>query len=258
MLPLILAMQCAITMAHSESVVVSLSNYRVTVTSNYSGERMVLFGSIEPGVTKQGGSKDLNNPNYDVVVTVTGPRSDAITRQKQRTLGIWINRESREFIQAPAYLGIFANRPIDSIASADFLRQLQVGLENIEMRERVGGKLEKVSAADTFRSAFVRLRIEQGLYSEVPDAVTFLTPTLFRAAIPIPAEVPVGTYDVDIKVFTKGALAAKNETVFEIVKVGFEQFVADAARRHGLWYGITTAVMALMVGWLGSVVFRRD
>jgi hypothetical protein len=43
-----------------------------------------------------------------------------------------------------------------------------------------------------------------------------------------------------------------------VVKIGFEQFIANSAREYGLLYGLATALMALTVGWLGSVVFRRD
>ncbi len=35
---------------------------------------------------------------------------------------------------------------------------------------------------------------ERGLYSEEANGVTFLTPTLFRAAISLPAQVPIGNY----------------------------------------------------------------
>ena len=50
----------------------------------------------------------------------------------------------------------------------------------------------------------------------------------------------------------------KTETAFEIVKVGFEQFVANSARQSGFVYGLVTAAMALMTGWMASIVFRRD
>jgi uncharacterized protein (TIGR02186 family) len=74
----------------------------------------------------------------------------------------------------------------------------------------------------------------------------------------LPAEVPIGTYDVEIKLFSGGALVTHTETTFEIVKVGFEQFVATSARQNGFAYGLATAFMALMAGWMASIVFRRD
>ena len=82
--------------------------------------------------------------------------------------------------------------------------------------------------------------------------MTFLTPTVFRAEIPLPAEAPIGNYDVDVKLFADGALLARANSAFEIVKVGFEQFVANAARDYGLLYGLATAMMALMTGWFGQ------
>src|SRR6202000_1086832 len=187
--------------ACAERLIVSVSNHRVTVTPNYSGEELVLFGSVE---------KDAATPasrnNYDLVVTVIGPRADMVTRRKERKFGIWINTDYREFIDVPTYLSIFSNRPFDAIASPEVERRQQLGLNNVLLTQRVGTDYADVVPNDAFRSAFVRRGYVHGLYCEETSAVTFLTPTLFRTGIPLPAAVPIGTYDVEIRLFSDGQL----------------------------------------------------
>ncbi|CCD91359.1 conserved exported hypothetical protein [Bradyrhizobium sp. ORS 375] len=239
--------------AQAERLIVSVSNHRVTVTPNYAGEELVLFGSVE---------KDAQTPPtrtaYDLVVTVRGPRADMVTRRKERKFGIWINTDSRQFLKVPGYLALFANRPFDAMAAAEVQRRQQLGLNNVLLTQRVGPDYADVVPNDVFRSAFVRLQSQHGLYREDTSAVTFLTPTLFRTGIPLPAAVPIGTYEVEIKLLADGAFVTKTETAFEIVKIGFEQFVASSARQNGFVYGLVTTAMALMTGWMASIVFRRD
>lgn len=249
-----LMLLCAgVAAARAERLIVSVSNHRVTVTPNYSGEELVLFGSVE-----RDPATPAERNAYDLVVTVIGPRADMVTRRKERRFGIWINTDYRQFLQVPAYLALFANRPFEEIAPPEIARRQQIGLNNVLLMQRVGTDYADVVPNDLFRSAFVRLRTQSGLYREDPAAVTFLTPTLFRTGIPLPAEVPIGTYQVEIKLFAGGALVTKTETAFEIVKVGFEQFVANTARHYGFIYGLATAAMALMSGWAASIVFRKD
>jgi uncharacterized protein (TIGR02186 family) len=250
-----LALGAAFTMssACAERLIVSVSNHRVTVTPSYSGEELVLFGAIE-----KESATPASRTSYDLVVTVAGPHADMVTRRKERKFGIWINTDYRQFLQVPGYLALFANRSFEAIASPEVARRQQLGLDNVLLTQRVGPDYADVVPNDVFRRAFIRLQKQHGLYREDMTAVTFLTPTLFRTGIPLPAQVPIGTYEVEIKLFSDGALVTKTDTAFEIVKVGFEQFVATTARQNGLVYGLVTAAMALMTGWMASIVFRKD
>ena len=249
----LIILACGGRPAAAERLVVSLSNHRVAVTSNFVGEELVLFGTIEPDPV----TSPLRPP-YDLVVTVTGPRQTLRTRRKQRMLGIWVNTDSREFVRAPSYLAVLSNRPVNTIASQDTLRRLQIGLDNFLLPQRIGVDVGDTVRDDPFRRAFVRLQSQQGLYRESGTAVTFLTPTVFRAAIPMPAAVPTGNYAIDVELFAGGIVVARTNSALEVIKTGFEQYVADAARDYGLLYGMATAMIALIIGWFASVIFARD
>lgn len=247
------ALFAAAAPASAEKLIVSLSNHRVLVTSNFDGEELVLFGTIEPDAPR-----GPLRASYDVVVTVSGPATTVRTRRKERTLGIWINQEARQFINVPSYLAVLSNRPMREITNEDQRRLLQLGLDNVILRQRVGSDIADTVPTDPFREAFVRLQTEHGVYRANAAGVTFLTPTVFRASIPLPATAPTGNYAVDVKVFANNNLVVRGTSALEVVKAGFEQFVASAAHDYGLLYGLVAALMALATGWFASVVFRRD
>jgi uncharacterized protein (TIGR02186 family) len=239
--------------AQAERLVTTASTSRVLIYSNFTGADVVLFGAVERDaqtVARRGG--------YDIVVTVTGPRENILTFRKERVFGIWVNADSRTFVKVPSYLTVLSNRTITDIADINTLRRTQTGLAQILLPQEISGDIADSIRDDPFRQAFLRLKVEHNLYRETQNGVTLLTPALFRAAIPIPDNAPTGNYDIDVKLFVDGALLARQQTALEIVKVGFEQFVAGAARDYGLLYGLATALMGLLTGWFASVVFRKD
>ncbi len=239
--------------AQAEKLITTLSTSRVLIQSNFTGTDVVLFGSVE-----RDAQTIARRGVYDIVVTVTGPRDDIITYRKQRVLGMWVNADSRSFVKAPSYMTVLSNRTINDIADINTLRRTQTGLARVLLPQEIAGDIADSIRDDPFRQAFLRLKIERGLFRETQNGVTFLTPALFRAAIPIPDNAPTGNYDIDVKLFADGALLTRQQTALEVVKVGFEQFVATAAREHGLIYGLGTAMLALLTGWFASVVFRKD
>src|SRR5260370_5612828 len=190
--------------AAGERLVASLSNHRVMVTSNFTGEELVLFGGIE-----QDGASRPRRSGYDIVVTVAGPRQTTITFRKERMLGIWVNADSRVFEDAPDYLAVLSNRPLDAIASAETLRRLQLGLDNIALPQRASINIAAAGGDDPFRLAFIKIMSDRGLYREVSNGVTFLAPTLFRASIPLPAGGQIGTSYLYLSLFAPAAHIAR-------------------------------------------------
>jgi uncharacterized protein (TIGR02186 family) len=237
----------------AERLVTSVSNHRVLISSNFTGTEVVVFGTIEDD------EKPIERPaGYDVVVTVRGPAQTYIARRKERVLGIWINAESRQFIDVPSYLAVLTSRPPEELGEPDFLRRNRIGLVNQTFQQRIGADFGDVVPQDPFRAAFLRVRLNEGLFHEEPTGVTFITPRLFRATVPIPGIAPTGNYQVEALLLSGGEAIARETTAIEVLKTGFEELLAVSARDHGLLYGLATALLAICTGLIASFVFRRD
>jgi uncharacterized protein (TIGR02186 family) len=237
----------------AERLVTSVSTHRVLISSNFTGTEVVVFGSIEDDETPV-----KRDAGYSVVVTVRGPLQTYIARRKERILGIWVNAESRQFLEVPSYLAVLTSRPPEEIGDPDFLRRNRIGLVNQTFRQRIGADFGDVVPKDPFRAAFLRVRIGEGLFYEEPTGVTFITPRLFRATVPIPGVAPTGNYQVEALLLSGGEVIARETTAIEVLKTGFEELLAVSARDHGLLYGLATAFLAICTGLLANFIFRRD
>lgn len=237
----------------AERLVTSVSTHRVLIASNFTGTEVVVFGTIEDDETPV-----KRATGYDVVVTVRGPTQTYIARRKERVLGIWVNAESRQFIEVPSYLSVLTSRPPEELGDIDFLRRNRIGLVNQTFRQRIGADFADVVAQDPFRAAFLRVRTNEGLFHEEPKGVTFITPRLFRASVPIPGIAPTGTYQVDAQLLSGGETIARETTAIEVLKTGFEELLAQSAHEHGFLYGLATALLAICTGLLANFMFRRD
>jgi uncharacterized protein (TIGR02186 family) len=233
-------------LAQAERLVTSLSTHRVLISSNFTGTSLVLFASIEDSDAPRDKPK-----KYDIAITVRGPNTTFVTRKKERILGLWVNYETRRYPDTPSYLAVLTNRPPAEFGPAELQTKYKVGLNYAAFPPAI--LLE-----DEFRGALLRVKKAEGLIYEETNAVTFLTPTLFRATLPIPGTAPTGPYEVDVHVFANGVLAAQQTTAIEVVKTGFEAFVAQKARDARLDYGLGVAFLAFVVGTVAGLIFRRS
>lgn len=232
--------------ARAEEMLLNLSSDRVVIASNFTGTAVTLFGAILPDqntVTRVGA--------YDVVVTVRGPNRDLVVRKKERVFGIWINRDQRTFPLAPSFLAVLTSSPPSAIANPDMQERYGIGLL---------AALPGASAGpgEPFAEALVRHYEAAGLYQQVADGVQMLSGNLFRTTVPLPANVPIGVFQIEVKLFSDGVMLADEATAFTVAKSGFEAQVARLAEDHSWVYGFGAAGLAIIFGWLATVVFRRD
>ena len=228
--------------AQPTALVTDLSSHLISITSNFSGADLLLFGAVEGG------------PG-DVVVVVRGPEIPVVVRKKNRLAGIWINREAVEFRRVPGYYAIAANRPLREIAPDGVLGRLELGLHLLRFEA-----VTKISRAerDMFGQAIVRAKVRDNLYRLEIAKVRFLGDTLFRTRVQIPANVPVGSYTALIYLLRDGAVVAAQTSPLFIKKAGVERQIFDFAQNQPLLYGIAAVTLALLAGWLAAAIFRRE
>lgn len=250
---MVLAVMAIAQPAAAEELITAVSADKVSIESTFSGAQIVLFGTIERDI------QTVARPRgYDIVIVTRGPRQEITVRRKSRFAGIWVNRESRHYMDAPSYLAILSNRPVADIADPLVLSQFQLSLEQLILLEP-GTQFEVPGAGTpTFREAVLRLMRQRAHYLEDPHGVTFLSPALFMAQIPLPASVPVGVYRAEVYLFGDGALLARAEKDINIQKSGVEQLVTRLAADMPLVYGLAAVALAIFSGWFAGVVFRRD
>ena len=235
----------------AEDLVTALSSNRVSIESNFTGAEIVLFGTIE-----RDAQTVARRQGYDIVVVAKGPDQETIIRQKERIAGIWVNTSARRFLNAPSYLAVLSNRPLENIAPESALDRFQLGLDRLILLQP--GHYAPETENSAFKRALLRLMRRKDLYLEKANGVTMLSSSLFLARIPLPANVPVGTYHAEVYLFADGAMLERTDVEIFIRKSGSEAFLSRAAARYPFLYGVGAVIMALISGWAANLIFRKD
>jgi len=235
-----------------EPLATDLSEHEIAITSDFNGTDLLLFGSTgDPALTGLDGPK----PDIDVVVVVHGPEVPMKIWRRERVAGIWINSQPVTFENVPGYYAVAANRPLADITTAPYLRSQNIGADNLVL---ISVEDVPVEEKAELRKAILGNRGEAGLYLKDPHAVTFPNGRLFRSDIHFPANVPVGDYQVIVRLFINGMEIDRSYTVVTVGKKGLEQQIYTLAQDQSLLYGIGAVLLAMFAGWLASVVFRQS
>lgn len=216
-------------------LVADLSKDHISIRSDFSEERLLLFGAI----TEDSAS--------DIVVVLRGPAIDFTLRKKTRQAGIWINSESYRIADLPAFYAVVSTAPLSEIAPAPTRMARKIGIESLAQNNKDTQALE----------AFMRLRQHDKLYSESEDGVTLINGRLFRAEITLPSGMPIGTYITEFFAFKDGKLVGYQTGQLPVDTVGAGHFMYQAAHNTPLLYGLGGVLFAAFLGWFAALIFRR-
>ncbi|MFT6168800.1 MAG: hypothetical protein ACJAR9_000914 [Celeribacter sp.] len=225
----------------AEEVIAALSQNRISITANFDGSEILIFGAIkrEEAVPK--------NSLLDVIVTVTGPKKMETILRKARRFGIWVNVESERLGHAPSFYSVAATRPVENIVTPMTDSLWKITADEQILRERRGLPA---------REALIRIRTANGLYRRANEGVDLNQQTLFNTSIKLPANLVEGEYITRILLVRDGAILDDYSTEIAVQKVGIERWLYNLAHNNALIYGLLSLVLAAVAGWGASVIFR--
>lgn len=233
--------------ARAERIVAGLSQTRVSITANFDGSEILVFGAARREAPPPEG------PPLEVIVTVTGPPAPVNVRKKSRVFGIWINTESVEIDAAPRFYAIATTGPLfDILSHTEDLRHRI----SIPMGIRSVGAPPEVADAVQFSEALIRLRRASGHYRVEAGVVGLTEETLFQTAFELPANLTEGLYTIRIFLTRGRQVVDHHTTILDVQKVGLERFVYNLAHERPLAYGILALALAVLAGWAASAAFR--
>ncbi len=222
-------------------LVADLSKHLVAITTGFAGTDVLLFGAVdEPG---------------DVVVIVWGPPEEVVMHRKSRIAGIWINTAQMTFERVPSFYSVASSRALDEIASDLVLSRLEMGVERLNLP--LPHAKASANVARNWRDALIRNKQGQGHYAREVGQVIFLGESLFRTLVEFPANVPTGTYQIEVYLLRDGRVVSAQTTPLIVGKIGLEAEVYDFAHNYSAFYGLIAILVALVAGWLAHVAFRR-
>ncbi len=249
--PLLLAPLLIGAAAPKPVLVPDVSQRDIEIAYSFTGAELLLFGAIlYPGGRVPG----PDDKPADIVVVVKGPVQGVLVREKEQVAGIWVNASRMRYRSAPSFYGIASSRPIGRLVDDRTRAIYELGLSSLQLSPASGALPADQSRFD---AGLVDLKRRAGLYYEAPGAVEITDGVLYRARINIPARVPVGRFTAETFLISDGRVLAAAVREIDIRKSGFERFVARAAERHSILYGLVAVSLSVLFGWGAGAAWRR-
>ena len=232
--------------AKAEEVVAALSQNQISITTNFDGSEILIFGAVNR-------EEAIPDTPLDIIVTVAGPSQAVTVRRKDRRFGIWVNTDSVEVDEAPSFYAVQTSAPFgDAVKDVEDLRHRISVPKAIRL---VGAPMAVADAAE-FTRALIRIRKDQGLYQVNESAVDVSDSTLFQTRVALPANLVEGQYNTRIFLARQGEIVSLYETAIDVRKVGLERILYALAHERPLIYGLLSLAIAIFAGWGASAAFR--
>lgn len=244
---LVLVLGLMMTPVKASSVEIALTDDRVEVDTGFAGARLTLFGAVT----------GVEDPaSVDIISVIKGPDTRFQVRQMEKANLIWTPGPAHIIESAPGLYLTYATRPVKDIAPLPLQDEYRLDADYLDISVDAHASAPAESAS-LFRSAFLSEAEYLGLYRSHVGGIEFKKGALFTVTARLPANTPVGEYDVAVYLFRNGALIGADRAALAVNRVGLERRIYDFAHERPVSYGVFCVALSLIAGWAASLAFRK-
>ena len=217
---------------------------RVDVGSFFRGTTLRVSGPLEAG--------------SDVVVVITAGQTVEETYNRKGRIGpFWATVGKVTISEVPALHLIASGGPI-----ATLLSRPEIDANLLDLDALVHRATLKPAGPDrgAVVAEYLKLKQRQGVVGLFEGAIQMRgasSDLSFDAAIPWPAAAPAGRYRVIVRYVRDRKVVGEEGQPLEVAYVGLPRLVAHLAFDRSLEYGVLAVIIALGVGFVMGLVFKR-
>ncbi len=212
----------------------------------YHGSTISLSGATDPGA--------------DLVIKITSPEGESKLREKGKVGFFWMNTGELKFKHVPNLYFLYSTKDTKDILSPEEMNKHVIGYSSLKEQVEIS-PIKKDSERTKWFTEFVKFKEESGLYGVSPKSISVTkkgSEERYNINIDWPFQAPPGHYTATVYEIKNKKIVDKAETSISVSQAGLVKTIANMASKNGALYGIVSIVIALLVGFGISLIFKKS
>ena len=218
-----------------------ISENNIKIETNFIGKEVIIFGIL--------------NDDQETIMTIKGPKKNAVIQKKERILGFWFNTKKIIYNEIPSIFFIASSNNIKDILPASSIIKNELSF-NYLLENKISQRnfISDVSL-EAWKNNFVRIKKSKNLFKEYN--IEKIDNKLFQTRVFFPAKSIPGEYKVNVYQIKNNLILNNKEKIITLKKSGIGNHIYNFAHNNAAAYGLFAIIFAILSGFLAATLFRR-